>query len=212
MGLPAILAAGSLVPLGAQIATDAVSAVSDGFADLLKGTLAATSASADIKSRTDSRPAQDRPQTGPADSSTAPIDTVRLQTSTRDLVSSFRGRLDRLLAEQGIDRPDGLQLQLDPFGTIRVVGGSADSGQIEQIINDDPQLGDLFRAISANLALLTAAEEAVTLPARFAADSLSALGRSPHLFPAERSPVVKLADAPAPATPLAIARNQSRTL
>jgi len=197
MIIPTILAAGPLIPLGAEIATKAVSAVSGGFADLLKGTLAAGSQSADVKPSTESRPDRVGLPAGLSDPTTTPIDTAKLRDRTENLISSFRGRLDRLLTAQGIDLPAGLQLQLDPFGAIRVVGGSAESQRIEQIISNDPQLSDLFRAVSANLGILAAADEAATLTEPFTTDLLSTMDRLPHLFPAGRSRVVDLADATA---------------
>ena len=198
MSIAALLAAAPLIPLGAKIATDTVSAVSGGFADLLKGTLAAGSTSPDAKPPAASRPNAAVTAAGPPISTAAAMDTVGLRDRTESLVSNFRGRLDRLLSEEGINAPSKLQLQLDPFGAIRVVGGSDNRQQIEQILNNDPQLADLFRSISANLGLLTAANEARALPAQFATDTLSAIDHTPHLFPAGHAPVVDLGATPFP--------------
>jgi hypothetical protein len=58
-------------------------------------------------------------------------------------------KLKQLLAENGIAVPNGMALQLDALGTIRVEGNHPDAAQIETLLAREIDLTNQFREVAA---------------------------------------------------------------
>ena len=152
MALLPIQAAAQLLPIGvaAQAAVSTVSAVSAGFADLLDSAMSKPSEVSSEKSSTG---------LGESSAGNQPLNVSRIKTDAAEQVSRFQQQLVRLFAEQGIDVENGVQLQLDSLGKVRVVGDHPQKAEIESLFVQHPDLADSFRGLSARATLLKAIEE-----------------------------------------------------
>ncbi len=110
------------------------------------------------------------------------ISTLDLTQARARMQSEFQTEFNQLANEQGIDRSQTFTLTSDAMGKVRVVGDHPDKEQIEAIFEENPQLANQFRGISALSSLLQASEEALSFQEAYAKDPYAAVAQYSHLF------------------------------
>ena len=110
------------------------------------------------------------------------ISTLDFTQARARMQSEFQTEFNQLADEQGIDRSQTFTLTSDAMGKVRVVGNHPDKEQIEAIFEENPQLANQFRGISALSSLLQAAEEAQPFQEAYAKDPYAAVAQYSHLF------------------------------
>lgn len=117
----------------------------------------------------------------------APIEAVRAEyhTATAEFEMQFR----RLLREHGIDLGEGLVLEGNGQGDVRVVGDHPQRQAVETLFHDNPELRILFSQLDRQASLLRAADMAAELarlqtesPGDAAAEVQQLLASSPPRF------------------------------
>jgi hypothetical protein len=103
----------------------------------------------------------------------------KLRGRTDALLKDFRAAIEQLVGEKGIDLSQGLTLELDPLGNLRVVGEHPQAGTIETTLARNPELASLFQRIEANLRLVEALESAQG-KSEGAMEPLDLLGSNPE--------------------------------
>ena len=137
LGIPPILAAAQLLDVGGAV-TSVAKGVSSTFSDLLRTAM------------TD--PSEKTPQAtveSSVGSTLKPGETERLEDQADEAVRAIADKLKQLLAENGIAVPNGMALQLDALGTIRVEGNHPDAAQIETLLAREIDLTNQFREVAA---------------------------------------------------------------
>jgi hypothetical protein len=113
-----------------------------------------------------------------------------LRSEHRTTVAQFEDRFRRLLQERGIDLHEGIVLQADERGDVRLAGDHPQKEAIERLIQDDAELRNLFARIDGQAKLLRAADLAAELARLQAETPVDAATRvqqllgtsSPHNF------------------------------
>jgi hypothetical protein len=86
-----------------------------------------------------------------------------LRVEHRALMAQFEDRFRRLLRERGIDLGEGVVLQTDVHGDVRVAGEHPHRDAIERLLRDDSELRNLFDRLDGGASRLRAAEVAAEL-------------------------------------------------
>lgn len=142
------LQSATAIAAAAVAAGSAARVVSAGFAGLLKNALAGLNGAAKSSETSDRLPVRQ------------PVGVVTLAGLRERLsraVQAFRAGLGEFLAQHGIDPGDGLRLQLDSRGGLRVAGEHPDAKRIESLLALRADLVESFRAIESDAQLLRAA-------------------------------------------------------
>lgn len=94
----------------------------------------------------------------------------------------FASKLNDLLNEEGVDRRSDAVLRTDGMGMVRVTNDHPDREKIEAIFQDNPDLANEFRGLSATADFLRAADESSKFQAAYAKDPQAAVARYSYLF------------------------------
>ncbi len=98
------------------------------------------------------------------------IDAIRVENRTA--MADFEMRLRRLLRERGIDVGEGVVLEVNRQGDVKVAGDHPQHQAIEELFRENPELRSLFVQLDSQASLLRAADLAVEL-ARLQAEAPS---------------------------------------
>ncbi|MBN2024509.1 MAG: hypothetical protein JW809_17145 [Pirellulales bacterium] len=107
-------------------------------------------------------------------------------------LSSLKSQVAGLLEQNGIDRSQAFRLTVDAAGNVVVAGDHPDKEKIEALFQDQPELANEFRHVSATASLLRAADESKAFQAAYAKDPQGAVRQYAHLFSGVNSPVFGL--------------------
>jgi siderophore synthetase component len=88
------------------------------------------------------------------------VDLNQLRSQTAQLLANFRGQLNQLLAENGIDTSQPISLQADATGGVQVTSNHPQKDAIEELLADNSELSDTFNQLQQNYALLQQASQA----------------------------------------------------
>lgn len=149
MSLLPVSAASQLATIGAAAGTAMTSAAA-GFASLLQRAVAAGSTVAANASNGASLPSA-------LPGANRSLDLSALRRELDSMLQSFREGVQSALANGGVQAPGELQISPDGTGQLRIAADLPQRGQIEQALNSDPQLQNLFQSIAGTIGLLQSA-------------------------------------------------------
>lgn len=110
------------------------------------------------------------------------IDLGDLRDSYREEAASFQGSTLAMFKQYGIDSSQEAVLTSDFEGKIRVANDHPDKEKVEAAFEDNPELTNQFRRLSAMGSLLRAADEAAPFQEAYANDPYGAVERYGYLF------------------------------
>lgn len=101
-----------------------------------------------------------------------------LQRSTAKLTDD----VNTLFLENGVSLSPPVELTTDGEGAVRVKGDHPDKEKIEQLFEDNPDLANDFRGVSALSSFVKAAEEHLEFAREYEKDPYAAVAKYSHLF------------------------------
>ncbi len=111
------------------------------------------------------------------------IDLDGLEAAAQAKSSDLQATFADLLQQAGINLPQtGLKVTTDAEGNLRLAEDHPQREQIEAILNQDPELGNQFRAVSSALSLVKAGREGGEFQAAFAEDPYAAVAEYAYLL------------------------------
>lgn len=110
------------------------------------------------------------------------VDLGDLRGTCREATALFHESTLAMFKEHGIDSTREAVLTSDFEGKIRVANDHPDGEKIEAAFEDNPELANRFRRLSALGSLLRAADEAVPFQEAYAKDPFGAVERYGYLF------------------------------
>lgn len=105
-----------------------------------------------------------------------------IREQTAQLKQEFEAEFRKLLAEGGFDVTDGINLQVDSSGEVRVTNDHPQKEFIESALKDRPELLDMFKQIATNSGLIRAANETTAFQAAYKENPQEAMAQYQHLF------------------------------
>lgn len=136
-----------VVSLGKSAGT-AAAAVGTGFAGMLKNAMQQATAASNDSAKGDAG-SQSTGSASPVSSGPSSAVISELRKQTEGQIESFQQQLMQLLAANGIDVSNGVHLQLDDFGQVRVAGEHPQKRAIETLLASHSELEGQFREIAA---------------------------------------------------------------
>lgn len=112
----------------------------------------------------------------------SPISSEAIASATRKLETSVSERVRRLLDGNGISTEPPVQLYVKQNGHIGVMGDHPDKAKIERLMDENPDLSNRFRQLSAQSSLLRAIEEASEFRKAYEIDQRAAVAKYSYLF------------------------------
>lgn len=110
------------------------------------------------------------------------ISIGEIRAAYAEKFQQFTSKLNRLLEQHGIDRSCEAILRSDGTGAIHVANDHPDREKIEAIFQDNPELANEFRGLSATASFLRAADEHQKFSAAYERDPRAAVEQFSHLF------------------------------
>lgn len=101
----------------------------------------------------------------------------QIELAAQKALQQFQKQLNELLAAQGIDLSQPINLQSDQFGGIDLTNDHPQRAQIEQLLADHPELGEQFNELSAAFGFLRARQERQAFSQLYAIDPTLAAER-----------------------------------
>ena len=158
----------SILPLASPGQAFGVAAAAGSAASLAGG------AFADLLSAFRLKPAASKAQPVSPEAASPAVESASTATRAarlQDAEEKVRGRLDSLLAsfcsairqalsEKGVDVSQGVTLEGDSLGSLRIVGDNVEKGLLETTLAGRPELAQMFQQIEANASLLDAIRQA----------------------------------------------------
>jgi hypothetical protein len=105
-----------------------------------------------------------------------------LQTWFQENSAALGSEINSLLAAQGVDTSQPIDLTMDSEGKIRVANDHPDKEKIEKILAENPEIRNKFAQVSAVGHLLEAVEEHMEFAEEYARNPEAALEKYAHLF------------------------------
>ena len=87
------------------------------------------------------------------------VSVQQIQDQAQTALQQFQEQLNQLLAAQGIDLSQPINLKSDQFGGIDLTNDHPQRAQIEQLLADHPELAQQFNELSVAFGLLREAQE-----------------------------------------------------
>lgn len=115
------------------------------------------------------------------------VTVVEIAAKLKEDIAAFHERVGEIFQENGISTDAEIDLSLDGSGKIVVDGNNAQKTEIENLLNGDSELRDMFSMIDANGSLLNSAQEAASFQSAYAANPQEAVNRYQYLFGEERA-------------------------
>lgn len=105
-----------------------------------------------------------------------------LQMGQQKAEDRVRLKLDELFAANGIFASPKIELAVDKKGSIRVKGSHPQKKEIEQLLEDNPELENNFRKASALTSLVKACNEYKEFAKEYDKDPYAAVAKYSHFF------------------------------
>ncbi|WP_147819233.1 hypothetical protein [Salidesulfovibrio onnuriiensis] len=110
------------------------------------------------------------------------VTLVDLENGLERKQAELKDNVTALFLENGISTTPPVELTSDEEGHIRVKGDHPDKEKIEKLFEDNPDLGNDFRAVSALSSLVKAARESVEFSKEYEKNPAAAVAKYSHLF------------------------------
>ena len=114
------------------------------------------------------------------------IDIGEIRADVTENLAAFEEEVNSFFADAGIDTTRRIELLCGSDGKIIVSGEHPDKEKIQSFFEQNPELANRFRRISANSALLEAAEDAVDFRKAYSIDPEAAVSEFAYLFNPDR--------------------------
>lgn len=117
---------------------------------------------------------------------------VSFKALHRESLSSVKGSLQALFAENAIDTTRPIDLQVGPDGRLIVANNHPQKAEIEELVNRDETLRNKFARLNSLTSLIAAGREAAAFQAAYAKDPRAAVAQYSYLFDSAIQPAVTL--------------------
>ena len=99
-----------------------------------------------------------------------------------DMIEAFQDQTMNLFSRYGVDTSQEIELECDEYGNVKVANDHPDKEKIEKIFQDNPELANLYRAISATQSIIYAFEESAGFREMYADNPKQAVQTYRYLF------------------------------
>ncbi|NCB39025.1 MAG: hypothetical protein EOM80_09665 [Erysipelotrichia bacterium] len=113
---------------------------------------------------------------------TGTITNADMESNVAKAEEIFKDHLSRFIINEDIATKPPIELTYSGDGSVKVQDDHPDKARIEQFINGNPQLRNLYAGINSTKNFIAIAEESIKFQKRYAVDPKAAVAEFSHLF------------------------------
>lgn len=110
------------------------------------------------------------------------ITTDDMENNVATASEIFQKHLSRFIIKENVSTRPPIELNISGDGSVKVQDGHPDKAKIEEFINGNHELRNLYAGISSTKSFIASSKEAIEFQKRYAVDPKAAVAEFAHLF------------------------------